>query len=273
MKKYLFSLFFLLLSLCSFAQGSLQFVVINGSNVNIRKAPSTSAPILTYMDGDGFETEMSWATKFKPHQVPWYFSKGTVLQVVARQNGWTKISFYADWGLVDKVAKGRDSRIIEGWMSDKFLKPIKPINLTWQNYATYIDKKWEYMANSGKVKEVLFIVGSIEGNEWISYGNVKNGHVYVYGESEEPVLDNSLNQKDLTFEKGSNGKVNRIIAGTDYFDNNSYDYHYNKFSAQQWETIYNAISKKLFYEYYVFNVGSAASPDAPNSFSRCVIRK
>ena len=105
MKRILFSIIFSVASFLAFAEP--EFVRINVSDANIRQEPTASSARLVW-NGD----MLDWST-LKTKQA-YHERKGTVVQVLERTQGWTKIYF----------------NFQTGWVSNTLIEEVTPAKIT-----------------------------------------------------------------------------------------------------------------------------------------------
>lgn len=248
MKKILF---FSLMTLCSILANAQtpEFAVITGENVYIRKAPSSSAQILMHNDR-GIETTYSWAAKAGGERKALYMPKGYIMQVMAKQTDWYKVLFYPDYGNIHLVSP-RNKNYIEGWMSSKYLKTVKPIKLSTQNIHTVL-KQYEHMVNDKNVPQTALIQDGNDGMSWMLYGKIDNDHLNIFGDADdlEIIYDPDIKGAKIMKE----GIYKKLHYGNDVAID---DYSVNvlKCTPQMREQIFKSIRKKPYSRRYYFNIG------------------
>lgn len=254
MKRFLFLTFMMLCSIIASAQ-SLEFAVITGVNVNIRKAPSKSAQILMHT-GDGVESVYCWASKAGGHRKVQYQPKGYIMQIVAKQTDWYKVRFYPGYGLTDFVTKSK-IRYIEGWMSSMYLKSVKPIKLSWQNLNSVLDK-YDKMVDDANLSQTVLVQDGFDGISWMLYGKIENDHLNIYGDADdletifEPEVQGAMIQKE---ENSSTLRYGKDVAIDDSFID------VTKCTPQLREQIFKSISNQPYSRRYYFNIGKGFAFD------------
>lgn len=247
MKKILF---FSLLMLCSIFVNAQtpEFAVITGENVSFRKAPSKSAQILMHND-HGIETMYRWSEKAGGSLKALYLPKGYVLQVMTKQTDWYKVRFYPDYGFTDLVSP-RNTRYIEGWMSSKYLKLVKPIKLSLHNISTVL-KDYEHMVNDKNLPQTVLVQDGNDGVTWMLYGKIDNDHMNIFGDADdlEVVFDPDIKGAKILKE----GIYKKLHYGNDVAVDD-YSVNVTKCTPQVREQIFKSISKKPYSRRYYFNL-------------------
>lgn len=226
-----------------------EFAVITGVNVNIRKAPSKSGQILMHNDM-GIETTYSWAAKAGGGRKPLYMPKGYVMQIMAKQTDWYKVRFYPDYGTTDLVSP-RNTYYIEGWMSSKYLKLVKPMKLNVHNVSTVL-KDYEHLVNDKNHPQTLLLHDGCDGVTWMLYARIDNGHMNIFGDPDdlEVIFDPSIRGAKMQKE----GSYMKLRYGNDVaIDDFAVDI--TKCTPQMREQIFKSISKKPYSRRYYFNIG------------------
>ncbi len=248
MKKILFLSLMVLCSIFASAQ-TPEFAVITDYNVNYRKSPSKSAQILMHNDR-GIETFFNWAAKAGGGYKPLYLPKSYVVQVMAKQTDWYKVRYYPYYGSLHLVSP-RNVNYIEGWMSSKYLKMVKPIKLNYQNVNTVFES-YEHMVNDKNLPHTVFVQDGTDGVIWMLYGKIDNDHLNIYGDSDDLEVIFDPNIKGAKIEKV--GSYKKLYYGNDV-SIEDYAIDVTKCTPQMREQIYKSISKKPYCRRYYFNIG------------------
>ena len=248
MKKILFLSLMMLCSILASAQ-TPEFAVITGENVNFRKGASKSAQILMHND-KGIETFYRWAAKAGGGYKPLYLPKGFMMQVTAKQTDWYKVRYYPDYGSTDLVSP-RNKRYIEGWMSSKYLKMMKPIKLNVHNVNTVLNN-YEHLVNDKNIPQTAFIQDGNDGVTWMLYGKIDNDHINLFGDPDdlEVIYDPNINGAKIMKE----GIYKKLHYGHDAAID-EYSVDVTKCTPQMREQIFKSISKKPYSRRYYFNIG------------------
>lgn len=226
-----------------------EFAVITGENVNIRKAASKSAQILMHTD-QGIETMYRWSAKASGSLKALYLPKGYIMQIMAKQTDWYKVRFYPDYGFTDLVSP-RNKHYIEGWMSSKCLKLVKPIKLNIHNVNTVL-RNYEHLVNDKNLPQTMLIQDGNDGVTWMLYGKIDNDHINLFGDVDdlEVVFDPDIKGAKIQKE----GIYKQLRYGNDVaIDDYSVDV--TKCTPQMREQIFKSISKKPYSRRYYFNLG------------------
>ena len=115
MKKLLFTFLLSASTFLSIAQP--EFVRINVSDANIRQEPTASSARLVW-NGD----MLDWST-LKTKQA-YHERKGTVVQVLERTQGWTKIYFNSQ----------------TGWVSNTLIEEVTPAKITKMRFEEVVEQ-------------------------------------------------------------------------------------------------------------------------------------
>ena len=159
MKRILFSIIFSVAGFFAFAEP--EFVRINVSDANIRQEPTASSARLVW-NGD----MLDWST-LKTKQA-YHERKGTVVQVLERTQGWTKIYF----------------NFQTGWVSNTLIEEVTPAKITKMRFEEVVEQ------NSGADYKsfvwldddhVLFTQHGGEGTQEILFGKFSKGTLLLYG--------------------------------------------------------------------------------------------
>ena len=177
MRTLLLSL--LLLVATSMTAQKPNFAEITGTNVNIRKAPASNGTLLAYRESEA-SVLLKWTNAVGKTWSAYHLPKGEIVQVVAKSNGWTKIRFRDVFTISDDPSLNMAWGYVEGWMSDQFVKPIAPINLTWDNAGIYLRKDWMVPVVCNGEQRV-WVVDSYDGDLMLSWGRIENGHLVECG--------------------------------------------------------------------------------------------
>lgn len=261
MKKLFLLTFVMLLSVMASAQ-AIEFAYITGTNVNIRKSPSTTAPILMH-DGEGIEIIFVWSTRAGGERSAFYLDKGEVVQILQKQPGWCKVRFYPYYGSTSNVTPG-DAQHIDGWMSSKFLETASPVYLDWQNVGNVLTE-YEGKVNDGRYQNTLLIQSSSDGYGWMLYGRLENGHMNVYGDAEAVAVEYEESRSTPALEKDGETLVLRF--GNNYTQDNFF-IEIDKMSPQLRDRVIDNIPSKPFSKRYYFPNRFAYETEGPEAY-RC----
>lgn len=255
---------------------TLEFAAITYEEVCFRKAPSTTAPILMFH----FENEGSWnycwtyADNANDELTVEYRDKGSIVQVVSKKDDWYKVRFYPANGLGDDTSED-EAQYIEGWIRNKYLKMVEPIQLTWDNINTTMEKDCSresamkcYAVNDANVRQTIFIQLWFEecGGICMLYGKIENNHLNIYGSSDDLMVEWSSgnNMRGIAIKKEDGHNVLHYggnVASNGIDDYDSQDVDIRKCTPQMREQIFKAISNKPYSRRYYFNIGSGDKDD------------
>ena len=159
MKRILFSIIFSVAGFLAFAEP--EFVRINVSDANIRQEPTASSARLVW-NGD----MLDWST-LKTKQA-YHERKGTVVQVLERTQGWTKIYFNSQ----------------AGWVSNTLIEEVAPAKITKMRFEEVVEqnggadyKSFVWLDDD----HVLFTQHGGEGTQEILFGKFSKGTLLLYG--------------------------------------------------------------------------------------------
>lgn len=250
---------------------SSKFAYITNDEVTIHYSPSVSSQILMIHPEKEGLWKYCWAYEFNDEYSVEYRDRGSIVQVISKQDDWYKVRFYSEHEMRDFVSDG-GVQYVEGWISCENLKMVEPIKLTW-DISPIIEKDWSldpakhcYIVDDANIPQIVFIQYWFEDEICMFYGNIKHDYLEIYGSRDDLKVPSQSEDylEGISIEKEGNCNVLHYgwdVASQGIDDCDTYDVDVRKCTPQMREQIYKSISNKPYSRRYYFNIGEGDEED------------